>query len=76
MKYNIVYMLGMGLTLVLALSSCSNFLETEPKDRITLEKFWNEKGDVEAIISGTYNKIAEYQVVSRMMIGVSSALRM
>lgn len=68
MKYNIVYMLGMGLTLVLALSSCSNFLETEPKDRITLEKFWNEKGDVEAIISGTYNKIAEYQVVSRMMI--------
>ena len=68
MKYNIGYMLGMGLTLVLALSSCSDFLETEPKDRVTLEKFWNEKGDVEAIISGIYNKMAEYQVVSRMMI--------
>ena len=68
MKYNIVYMLGLGLTFMLALSSCSDFLETEPKDRVTLEKFWNEKGDVEAIISGTYNKIAEYQVMSRMMI--------
>ena len=63
MKYNIVYMLGMGLTFMLALSSCSDFLETEPKDRITLEKFWNEKGDVEAIISGIYNKMAEYQVM-------------
>jgi hypothetical protein len=61
-------MLGLGLTFMLALSSCSDFLETEPKDRVTLEKFWNEKGDVEAIISGTYNKIAEYQVMSRMMI--------
>lgn len=68
MKYNIVYMLGLGLTFMLALGSCSDFLETEPKDRVTLEKFWNEKGDVEAIISGTYNKIAEYQVMSRMMI--------
>ncbi len=68
MKYNIVYMLGMGLTFMLALSSCSDFLETEPKDRVTLEKFWNEKGDVEAIISGIYNKMAEYQVMSRMMI--------
>ncbi len=68
MKHNIIYMLGLGIAFMLSLGSCSDFLEKEPQDRITLEKFWNEKGDVEAIIAGTYNLIAAYDVTARMLV--------
>ena len=68
MKHKILYMLGSGLALILSLGSCSDFLEVEPQDRITQDKFWNEKGDVESIISGIYNSIAGYPIMSRMMI--------
>lgn len=49
-------------------SSCSDFLETEPQNLITLEKFWNDKSDVESIITGCYAEMQSYAFISRTMI--------
>ncbi len=49
-------------------TSCGDFLEIEPRNEITLEKFWNEKSDVQGIISGCYSKIAEEPILARMMV--------
>lgn len=48
--------------------SCSDFLEIEPQDIIILEKFWNEKSDVENIVAGCYSGLQTYGVISRMMV--------
>lgn len=50
------------------LTSCGDFLEIEPQNEITLDKFWNEKSDVEAVLSACYSKMQSYAVISRMMI--------
>lgn len=50
------------------LTSCGDFLEIKPQNEITLEKFWNEKGDVEGIINGCYSSLQSYATISRMMI--------
>ncbi len=53
---------GLGLT------SCSDFLEIEPQNEIILEKFWNEKADVDAIIAGCYSGMQSENVIKRMMV--------
>lgn len=50
------------------LTSCSDFLEIEPQNEIILEKFWNEKADVDAIIAGCYSGMQEEGVIKRMMV--------
>lgn len=50
------------------LSSCSDFLEIEPQNEIILEKFWNEKADVDAIIAGCYSNMQSDNMLLRMMI--------
>ena len=37
--------------LALAMTSCSDFLEVDPLNDITLEKFWNEKNDVDNVVN-------------------------
>ena len=53
---------GFGLT------ACSDFLEIEPQNEIILEKFWNEKADVDAIIAGCYSGMQSENVIKRMMV--------
>lgn len=48
--------------------SCSDFLEVEPQNEITLEKFWNEKSDVDNIVTGCYTALQSQGVISRMMV--------
>ena len=50
------------------LSSCSDFLEIEPQNEIILEKFWNEKADVDAIVAGCYSGLQSEGVIKRMMV--------
>ena len=52
----------------LALTGCSDFLEIEPQNEIILEKFWNEKADVDAIIAGCYSGMQSENVITRMMV--------
>lgn len=56
------------LTLLLFQVSCSDFLEVEPQNEITLENFWNEKSDVNNIVTGCYSALQSKNVISRMMV--------
>ena len=53
---------------VLTLAGCSDFLEIEPRDVIVLEQFWNEKADVDAIVSGCYTQLQSGACISRMIV--------
>ncbi len=53
--------------LALAMTSCSDFLVVEPLNDITLEKFWNEKNDVENVVNGCYSALQSQACISRMM---------
>ncbi len=55
--------LGVG-----SLTGCSDFLEVEPQNVITLDQFWNEETDVKNIIAGCYSGMASFGMLSRMMI--------
>jgi len=62
------YYIVCAISAVYGLSSCSDFLEIEPQNEIILEKFWNEKADVDAIIAGCYSGLQEGAVIKRMMV--------
>jgi len=62
------YYIVCAISAVCGLSSCSDFLEIEPQNEIILEKFWNEKADVDAIIAGCYSGLQEGAVIKRMMV--------
>ena len=48
--------------------SCSKFLEVEPQNEITLENFWNEKSDVDNIVTGCYCALQSKSIITRMMV--------
>ena len=58
----------MGLMGLMGVTGCSDFLEIEPQNEIILEKFWNEKADVDAILAGCYSGMQDGNVVKRMMV--------
>ena len=76
MKYNKLYNKVKTLAMVAAvapigagmMSSCSDFLEVEPQNVITLDQFWNDANDVENVIAGCYSKMSDYGFLSRAMI--------
>ncbi len=76
MKYNTLYNKVKTLAMVAAvaplgagmLAGCSDFLDVEPQNVITLDQFWNEETDVKNIIAGCYSGMESYGMISRMMI--------
>ena len=62
------YYIVCAICAICGLSSCSDFLEIEPQNEIILEKFWNEKADVDAIIAGCYSGMQAEGVIKRMMV--------
>lgn len=60
---------GWGWVLVAFLfSGCGDFLEVEPQDKIVLEKFWNEKADVDNVLIGCYSAMQSENVLDRIMV--------
>jgi starch-binding outer membrane protein, SusD/RagB family len=58
-KYTIRYQFKFWIAgLLLALSSCSDWLQLEPESDLTREEFWRSQGDVEAAIGGAYKELA------------------
>ena len=49
-------------------TSCSDFLEIPSRSEIVLEEFWNEKADVDNIVSGCYARMQGDDVIRRMII--------
>lgn len=53
MKYR--QLIGIGsILLALCFSSCDNYLDLEPKDGVTKEKFWKTKEEVKDAVMGCY----------------------
>lgn len=57
-----------SVCLLMGMSSCSDFLQVEPQNEIILEKFWNEKADVDGIIFGCYSAMQSDNILMRMMV--------
>ena len=63
-----IYKIALAICMTCGFASCSDFLEIEPQNEIILEKFWNEKADVDAIIGGCYSALQDEGVIKRMMV--------
>lgn len=61
------FIIGLMGMMALTFNSCDDFLNLEPLNEIILENFWNEKGDVENIVTSCYASLQEQAVVERMM---------
>ena len=57
-----------AICVVCGLTSCSDFLDIKPQNEIIFEDFWNEKADVENIVSGCYSALQDADTRKRMMI--------
>ncbi len=68
--YNIknVGLIGLMGLVSLTQTGCSDFLEIKPQSEIILEDFWNEKADVDNIVTGCYTALLDEGVRRRMMI--------
>ena len=67
MKRTYINILG-SVCLACSLASCSDFLEIKPQSEIILEDFWNEKADVDNIVTSCYSALQGDGVRRRMMI--------
>ncbi len=52
MKTNYIYIFL--LSALIAVSSCTDFLDLEPQSALTDENFWKTQSDVDAAVAGTY----------------------
>ena len=57
-----------AICVIAGFTSCSDFLEIKPQDKIILEDFWNEKADVDNVLAGCYSRLQNEGVRKRMMI--------
>lgn len=55
---------GAGLTTV----SCADFLDIKPLDTVTDDNYWDERNDVEQMITGLYTRMQEYDFLSRVLV--------
>lgn len=52
----------------LSLVSCSDFLEIKPRDIVTEDNFWNEKTDVEQMVTGCYTAMQADGFITRCVL--------
>lgn len=62
-----IYMLGL-VAATLTTSSCSDFLEVDALNEITLDQYWNEESDVESVVLGCYSALQSSGAICRMMV--------
>ena len=67
MKKN-YYKIISAVCAICSFTSCADFLEIKDQREIILEDFWNEKADVENIVTGCYSALQEADARKRMMI--------
>ncbi len=70
MKYlsNSYKVMVLAIVSALALTSCGDYLEIEPRNIITEDNFWDEKADVEQMVLGCYAKMQEYNFLTRCIV--------
>lgn len=62
------YKFAYALAALMGLSSCGDFLEIEPQDKIILDKFWNERSDVESVVNTCYASLQSSACIKRMIV--------
>jgi len=67
MKKN-YYRIISAVCAICSFTSCADFLEIKDQREIILEDFWNEKADVENIVTGCYSALQEDDARKRMMV--------
>lgn len=67
MKKN-YYKIICAICVICGFTSCSDFLDIKPQSEIILEDFWNEKADVDNVVTGCYSALQNDGVRRRMMI--------
>lgn len=67
-RKNISYYIIGALIGTAGLTSCSDFLDIDAQDKITLDKYWNEKSDVDAMVAGCYSGMQTDAMVRRMIV--------
>lgn len=68
MKKHIAKYFLLATVASLTLSSCGDFLAIEPKDRVSEDNFWNEEKDIEQMVTGTYVKLQNQDIIQRCII--------
>lgn len=67
-RRNTIYSIITVVAALLSLASCSDFLEVKPQNVTVEDEFWNEKADVDQMMTGLYASLQDAGVVKRMMI--------
>ena len=52
----------------LAMTSCGDFLDIDPLTMVTEDNFWNEKNDVDEIVTGCYTRMQDDDFCRRLFI--------
>ena len=58
----------LGLSLLALTVSCGDFLEITPRDLVTEDNFWDEKADVDQMVTGCYTALQSQEIISRCII--------
>ena len=61
-------MLSMAMVACLGLSSCGDFLAIEPKTIVSEDNFWNEKTDIDQMVTGVYTKMQSDAYIRRCIV--------
>jgi starch-binding outer membrane protein, SusD/RagB family len=48
-----------GITMVIAVTSCHEWLELIPPDGLVKDEYWTSKEDIEAVLMGAYQRFAQ-----------------
>lgn len=67
-RRNTIYSIITAVAALLSFASCSDFLEVKPQNVTVEDEFWNEKADVDQMMTGLYASLQDAGVVKRMMI--------
>ena len=65
-NYNIKSILLAGIA-CLTLVGCGDFLTIEPKNFVSEDNFWNEKTDIDQMVTGTYTKMQDEAFIRRLV---------
>ena len=65
-NYNIKSILLAGIA-CLTLVGCGDFLTIEPKNFVSEDNFWNEKTDIDQMVTGTYTKMQSAAFIQRLI---------
>ncbi len=63
--FNKFISLVLPCALCLAMASCGDFLDIEPKTFVSEDNFWNEKTDIDQMVAGTYVKMQADAFIQR-----------